>query len=168
MIVVKIGGNALAKKSDLSWIQVMADLTLAGEKFVLVHGGGPQIDSELELHGISRRFVEGLRYTDKETYEVVEMVLAGTVQQQLVRTLKTFGLSAVGISGNDGGLVTAAKRESMSGEDLGFVIGAACFVSGASHEELARGTPLEIQIWECGTVCRAVDGALRERDEGAT
>lgn len=68
---------------------------------------------------------------------------------------------------SDGG-VGDEETGGKGGEDLGFVIGAACFVSGASHEELARGTPFEIQIWECGTVCRAVDGALRERDEGAT
>lgn len=121
MIVIKVGGNALAKQSDLSWIQVITELSLAGEKFVLVHGGGPQIDSELELHGVDRRFVDGLRYTDEATYRVVEMVLAGSVQQELVRTLKSFGLPAVGISGNDGGLITASKRDSMTGKDLGFV-----------------------------------------------
>lgn len=121
MIVVKVGGNALANVSDLGWIQVMAEAMSAGEKFVLVHGGGPQIDSELALHGVTRRFVDGLRYTDEQTYAVVEMVLAGSVQQQLVRILRSHGLSAVGITGNDGGLITATQRKSASGEDLGQV-----------------------------------------------
>ena len=121
MMVVKLGGNALANMSDLGWIGVMASRISAGERFVLVHGGGPQIDSELALHGVSRRFVDGLRYTDEQTYGVVEMVLAGSVQQQLVRILRSHGLTAVGLTGNDGNLITATRRSSTSGEDIGQV-----------------------------------------------
>lgn len=121
MIVLKIGGNALAKTSDLEWIDVLTEHLRTGQKFVLVHGGGPQIDDELKLHGIERRFIEGFRFTDQATMDVVEMVLAGHVQQRLVRLLRSRGIAAVGVTGSDGGSIIAKKRFSPNGDDLGLV-----------------------------------------------
>lgn len=121
MIVIKLGGNALSKAQDLSWVPALKKRIESGEKFVIVHGGGPQIDQELEFHGIEKKFIEGFRFTDASTFDIVEMVLAGSVQQRLVRLLRSFGVNAVGITGSDGWLLTAKKKELESGEDLGQV-----------------------------------------------
>ena len=118
IIVVKYGGNAMI--SEELKLQVMEDLVLLwliGVKPVLVHGGGPEISDMLKKVGKKSEFVEGLRVTDKETAEIVQMVLAGKINKQLVNLLGEFGGNAVGISGIDGHLIEAKIKD----ERLGFV-----------------------------------------------
>jgi acetylglutamate kinase len=89
---------------------------------IVVHGGGPQIDQMLERLGIESRFVDGLRVTDRATMEVVEMVLAGTINKGLVAAINAEGGCAIGLTGKDGGLISAKKLVHGPGEiDLGFV-----------------------------------------------
>jgi len=87
---------------------------------IVVHGGGPQIGQMLKRLGIKSNFVDGLRVTDGETMEVVEMVLAGTINKQLVAAINAAGGCAIGLSGKDGGLIRARKL-TRNGSDLGFV-----------------------------------------------
>ena len=118
ILVIKYGGAAMT--SDELKESVMRDLTLlsyVGIKVVLVHGGGPEITETLSRMGIESRFVGGLRYTDKETAEVVRMVLSVKVNKSLVHILNVFGAKAVGLSGIDGNLISCAKES----EELGFV-----------------------------------------------
>ena len=118
VIVVKYGGNAMI--SEELKLQVMEDLVLLwliGVKPVLVHGGGPEISDMLKKVGKQSEFVDGLRVTDKETAEIVQMVLAGKINKQLVNLLGEFGGNAVGISGIDGHLIEARVKD----ERLGFV-----------------------------------------------
>lgn len=118
ILVIKYGGNAMINEElkDL----VMRDLTLlqfVGIKVVLVHGGGPDISKMMQRMGIESRFVGGLRYTDRETAEVVRMVLAGKVNKELVHKLGILGAKSVGICGIDGQLLYCQKER----EELGFV-----------------------------------------------
>ena len=118
IIVVKYGGNAMI--SEELKLQVMEDLVLLwliGVKPVLVHGGGPEISEMLKKVGKQSEFVDGLRVTDKETAEIVQMVLAGKINKQLVNLLGEFGGNAVGISGIDGHLIEAKVKD----ERLGYV-----------------------------------------------
>ena len=118
IIVVKYGGNAMISE-DLK-MQVMEDIVLLwliGVKPVLVHGGGPEISEMLKKVGKESVFVDGLRVTDKETAEIVQMVLAGKINKQLVNLLGEYGGNAVGISGIDGHLIEAKFKD----ERLGFV-----------------------------------------------
>jgi acetylglutamate kinase len=121
MIVLKFGGNALAGSRDNSWLDLIASYYATGEKLVLVHGGGPQIDAEAKIHGIEKKLINGLRVTDQLTLEIVEMVLVGKVGQQLVRYLNAKGCRAIGLSGSDANLLIGEKKLGPSGEDLGFV-----------------------------------------------
>lgn len=101
---------------------VMSDivlLSLVGIRIVLVHGGGPEISAALKAAGKESRFVNGLRYTDQETLDVVQMVLCGKVNKELVRLLQRKGGRAVGLCGIDGQMIHAEKAQ--SGEDLGLV-----------------------------------------------
>ncbi len=121
VVVVKYGGNAMLNE-DLKRF-VMEDIVLLntiGVKVVLVHGGGPEINNMLERVGKESRFVNGLRYTDAETMEIVQMVLAGKLNKGIVGMLVQQGGKAVGLSGTDGGLIRAKKLEK-DGVDLGFV-----------------------------------------------
>ncbi len=118
-IVVKYGGNAMVN-DDLK-AAMMSDIVLmqsVGINVVLVHGGGPEINRMLERLNIESRFVKGLRYTDEETMEVVQQVLAGKVNKDLVQLLQQSGGKAIGLCGLDGGMIRASKME---GVDLGFV-----------------------------------------------
>ncbi len=118
IIVVKYGGNAMTDP-DLKE-QVMEDivlLSLIGVKIVLVHGGGPEINEVMERYGKKAEFVDGLRVTDQETIDIVQMVLAGKVNKTLVNLLESKGGSAMGISGMDGRLLEAKIKD----ERLGFV-----------------------------------------------
>lgn len=118
VLVIKYGGNAMT--SDELKASVMRDLTVlrfVGIKVVLVHGGGPEISQTLSRMGIESRFVNGLRYTDEETAEVVRMVLAGKINKELVHRLGALGAKSIGICGIDGGLLLCEKES----EDLGFV-----------------------------------------------
>lgn len=120
IVVVKYGGNAMT--SDILKDAVMADivlLSLIGIKVVLVHGGGPEINEQLNKIGKESRFIEGLRYTDQETMDVVQMVLAGKVNKNLVAHLEKSGGKAIGLCGIDGSMLKAEKKH--SAVDLGFV-----------------------------------------------
>ena len=120
VVVVKYGGNAMV--NDALKEAVMSDivlLSLVGIRIVLVHGGGPEISAALKAAGKESRFVNGLRYTDQETLDVVQMVLCGKVNTELVRLLQRKGGRAVGLCGIDGQMIHAEKAQ--SGEDLGLV-----------------------------------------------
>jgi len=118
-IVIKYGGHAMVDehlKTDFA-----RDITLMktiGIKPVVVHGGGPQINSVLDRMGISPKFVRGMRLTDAETMDVVEMVLGGKVNKAIVAQINRQGVKAVGLSGKDGGLITAKKLKLVSQEDI--------------------------------------------------
>ena len=117
-IVVKYGGNAMI--DDALKAQVMEDvvlLALIGVKVVLVHGGGPEINGLMEKLGKKPEFVDGLRVTDAETMDIVQMVLAGKVNKTLVNLLENKGGRAVGLSGMDGRLIEAVQKDPR----LGFV-----------------------------------------------
>lgn len=118
-VVIKYGGNAMINK-DLQ-DAVMTDIVLlhsVGVKVVLVHGGGPEINDMLKKVGKESRFVDGLRYTDEETVDIVQMVLAGKVNKRLVQLLEYHGGKAIGLCGLDGGMI---KAEKYSDKDIGFV-----------------------------------------------
>ena len=118
IVVVKYGGNAMINE-DLKQ-QVMEDIALLwliGVKVVLVHGGGPEISDVMKKFGKEAVFVDGLRVTDKETVDIVQMVLAGKVNKSLVTLLQKKGGHAVGLSGMDGGLIEAKMKD----ERLGYV-----------------------------------------------
>lgn len=120
VVVVKYGGNAMV--NDALKEAVMSDivlLSLVGIRIVLVHGGGPEISAALKAADKESRFVNGLRYTDQETLDVVQMVLCGKVNKELVRLLQRKGGRAVGLCGIDGQMIHAEKAQ--SGEDLGLV-----------------------------------------------
>ena len=111
-IVVKYGGNAMI--DDTLKAQVMEDvvlLSLIGVKVVLVHGGGPEISGLMEKLGKKPEFVDGLRVTDAETMDIVQMVLAGKVNKTLVNMLENKGGRAVGLSGMDGRLIEAVQKD---------------------------------------------------------
>ena len=118
IVVVKYGGNAMVNE-DLKQ-QVMEDivlLSLIGVRIVLVHGGGPEISDMMKRLGKEAVFVDGLRVTDGETVDIVQMVLAGKINKMLVNLLGMKGGRAVGLSGIDGRLIEARKKD----ERLGFV-----------------------------------------------
>ena len=119
-VVVKYGGNAMIN-NDLK-DAVMSDIVLmqlVGINVVLVHGGGPEISSMLKKIGKESRFVNGMRYTDSETMDIVQMVLAGKVNKDLVQLLEQHSGRAVGLCGLDGKMILAEKMA--SAEDLGYV-----------------------------------------------
>ncbi len=118
-VVIKYGGNAMV--SDELKSAVMEDIVLlstVGVNVVLVHGGGPEINAMLKKIGKETKFIGGQRYTDRETMDVVEMVLAGKVNKGLVRLLEQHGGRAIGLCGLDGGMIKARRHQ---GEDLGLV-----------------------------------------------
>lgn len=118
VVVVKYGGNAMLNEQLKQ--AVMEDIVLLntiGIKVVLVHGGGPEINHMLERVGKESKFVDGLRYTDAETMEIVQMVLTGKLNKDIVGILLQKGGKAIGLSGVDSGLLRAKKTE----KDLGFV-----------------------------------------------
>ena len=120
-IVVKYGGNAMV--SDELRKAVISDiilLKLVGINVVVVHGGGPEINHMLDKIGKESKFVDGLRYTDQETMDVVQMVLCGKVNKELVATLNEAGGSAIGLCGLDGDMLKA-KRRIINGKDYGLV-----------------------------------------------
>ena len=118
IVVVKYGGNAMINEQLKE--QVMEDLVLlnlVGVKVVLVHGGGPEINDLMQKLGKKPEFVDGLRVTDKETVDIVQMVLAGKVNKSLVNLLEMKGGTAMGLSGMDAHLIEAKMRD----ERLGYV-----------------------------------------------
>lgn len=127
-IVIKYGGNAMTEERlKHGFARDVVLLKLVGMNPVVVHGGGPQIDNALRKVGKSGTFVQGMRITDEETMEVVEWVLGGEVQQDIVMLINQYGGQAVGLTGKDGGLIHAEKmrmpNKDKPGEfiDLGYV-----------------------------------------------
>lgn len=118
-VVIKYGGNAMINEELQD--AVMTDIVLlrsVGVNIVLVHGGGPEISDMLKKIGKESKFVDGLRYTDSETIEVVQMVLAGKVNKHLVQLLNSHGGNAIGLCGIDGDMIKAKKHTET---DVGFV-----------------------------------------------
>ncbi len=118
VVVIKYGGNAMINEQLKQ--QVMEDIALLwliGVKVVLVHGGGPEISETMKRLGKQAQFVDGLRVTDKETVDIVQMVLAGKINKTLVNLIQMKGGHAVGLSGIDGGIIEAK----MKNEALGYV-----------------------------------------------
>lgn len=120
VVVIKYGGNAM-KNEELKQA-VMSDvvlLSLIGVKVVLIHGGGPEINEMLSRVQLESKFINGLRYTDKNTAEIVQMVLAGKVNKGLVALLQQHGGKAMGLCGTDGAMISVQKMEGET--DLGYV-----------------------------------------------
>ena len=118
IVVIKYGGNAMINEELKQ--QVMEDIALLwliGVKVVLVHGGGPEISDTMKRLGKESVFVNGLRVTDRETVDIVQMVLAGKVNKTLVNLIQMKGGHAVGLSGIDGGIIEATMKD----EKLGYV-----------------------------------------------
>ncbi|HEX8514449.1 MAG TPA: acetylglutamate kinase, partial [Allosphingosinicella sp.] len=119
-VVVKLGGAAIDEALDRALAQDVLLLRSVGVRCVLVHGGGPQVDKMMRRVGKEPEFRDGLRVTDAETLEIVRMVLVGKINRDLVATINREALEepvAVGVSGEDAGLLTVTPRES----SLGFV-----------------------------------------------
>ena len=119
-VVVKLGGAAIDRESDLALAQDVLLLRSVGVRCVLVHGGGPQVDNMLRRVGKEPEFKDGLRVTDAETLEIVRMVLVGKINRDLVATINSQAGDepvAVGVSGEDAGLLTVTPAD----ESLGFV-----------------------------------------------
>ncbi len=120
IVVIKYGGNAMVNE-ELK-MNVITDVVLLSEigiKVILVHGGGPEINQQLQKIGKESKFINGLRYTDEETIDIVQMVLAGKTNKDLVKLIMQKGGNAVGISGIDNQLIVAKKHEGE--DDLGYV-----------------------------------------------
>ena len=120
-VVVKYGGNAMIN-ADLkaAVIQDLILMSCCGIRTVLVHGGGPEIDSMLKKVGKDSRFINGLRYTDEETMEIVQMVLCGKLNKDICSLIQQAGGRAIGLCGIDGALLRAHRLRT-GGEDLGLV-----------------------------------------------
>ena len=117
-IVIKYGGNAMTDPElQADFAEDVVLLKLVGLNPVVVHGGGPQIDSALNKIGKKGQFIQGMRVTDEETMEVVEWVLAGEVQQDIVGLINAAGGKAVGLTGRDGGLIRARKLKMLDKDD---------------------------------------------------
>ena len=123
IVVIKYGGNAMI--NDTLKHQVMEDialLSLIGIRVVLVHGGGPEISDLMKRLGKEAVFIDGLRVTDQETVDIVQMVLAGKVNKSLVNLLEQYGGNAIGLSGIDGHMIEAEFKD----ERLGYVGNVTC------------------------------------------
>ncbi len=136
MVVVKYGGNAMVDPQlAATFAEDIVLLRSVGLRPVVVHGGGPQIGALLGRLGKESEFVDGLRVTDQETLDVARMVLVGKVGRDIVGAINVHGAYAVGLSGEDGGLITAAPRD----ESLGFVGDVASVEPGIIERLLAEG-----------------------------
>lgn len=124
-IVIKFGGNAMIDEQlKSSFAKDVVLLKLVGMNPVVVHGGGPQINEHLEKIGKKGEFINGIRVTDEETMDVVEMILGGQINKEIVHQINIHGGKAVGLTGQDGNFIHASKLETISeGEkiDLGYV-----------------------------------------------
>ena len=151
-IVVKYGGNAMI--SDDLRHAVISDiilLSLVGIRVVVVHGGGPEINQMLEKIGKEPKFVDGLRYTDQETMEVVQQVLCGQVNKDLVAILNRLGGRAVGLCGLDGGLLQARKLDEKHG-----LVGQVCQVDPRPLTDALGGGYIPV----VATVAQGMDEAV--------
>jgi len=125
VVVVKYGGNAMIDDSLKQ--EVMADIVLLwliGVRVVVVHGGGPEISEAMQKQGIEPKWVDGLRYTDEETMDIVKSVLAGKVNKGLVNMVQMHGGKAMGIAGMDGHLIAAKQKDPALG-----LVGEVCSVN---------------------------------------
>jgi acetylglutamate kinase len=120
LIVLKYGGNAMTAGTDDPVLDEIAALARAGTQIVVVHGGGPQIDAALRERGIAEERIDGLRVTSAAARDVVEAVLCGSVNKDLVRGLLLRGAKAFGFSGQDAAILTARRMHVPAG-DLGYV-----------------------------------------------
>ncbi len=121
VIVIKYGGSTLEVKSfEHTVLDDICILQKSGIKPIIIHGGGPSITKELKLRGLKSQFVNGHRVTNKETLSVVEMVLSGKVNKNIVEKLNSYGIAAVGISGKDGKILIA-KKKLVDNQDIGYV-----------------------------------------------
>ena len=121
-VVVKYGGNAMINEElKDAVIHDLVLLNLVGVKVVVVHGGGPEISEMLKKIGKESKFVNGLRYTDRETMDIVQMVLCGKVNKDLVTLLEKAGGRGIGLGGLDGGLFQAKRLTDRTGADYGYV-----------------------------------------------
>ncbi len=158
VVVLKYGGHAMTDPAlQRAFAEDVVFLRYAGLRPVVVHGGGPQITAHLERLGIESEFRGGLRVTTPEAMEVVRMVLVGQVNGDVVRLVNDHGPFAVGLSGEDGGLLTAQRRTTVvSGEevDLGLVGDVTEVDPGTVRALLADG-----RIPIVATVARGADGA---------
>ncbi len=117
-MVIKYGGNAMTDPAlQAAFAEDVVLLKLVGINPVVVHGGGPQIETALKRLGKKGEFIQGMRVTDAETMEVVEWVLAGEVQQDIVGLINQAGGKAVGLTGRDGGLIRARKLRMLDAQD---------------------------------------------------
>jgi acetylglutamate kinase len=172
LIVLKYGGNAMSAAADDPVLDEIAALARAGTQIVVVHGGGPQIDAALRERGIAEERIDGLRVTSAAARDVVEAVLCGSVNKDLVRGLLARGARAFGFSGQDGALLTATRMTAAAG-DLGYV-----GVPAAVDADLIRGilalgvvpviAPLGLDVvartalnLNADTAAGAIAGALR-------
>ncbi|MDO4174114.1 MAG: acetylglutamate kinase [Eubacteriales bacterium] len=121
-VVVKYGGNAMINETlKDAVIHDIVLLSLVGVRVVVVHGGGPEISAMLKKIGKKSEFVKGLRYTDRETMDIVQMILCGKVNKDLVSLLGKAGGAGVGLSGMDGGMFQAVRKKDPDGTDYGYV-----------------------------------------------
>ena len=158
-VVIKYGGNAMTEERlKQGFARDVILLKLVGINPVIVHGGGPQIDQALKKIGKQGTFIQGMRVTDEETMEVVEWVLGGEVQQDIVTLINHFGGHAVGLTGKDGGLIHARKmlmpdRDNLrtprisTANDPGIAFGVACAQRPLRSAEAQRGRSPE-HIWK--------------------
>ena len=122
IVVIKYGGAAMIdEKLKHSFAQDIVLLQSLGMLPVIVHGGGPEVSKAMERLGQEVSFIDGLRVTSSENLKVAEMVLSGTINKEIITHLNTFGGKAVGVSGKDGLLIEARKKQHDGGVDLGYV-----------------------------------------------
>ncbi len=120
IIVVKYGGNAMVDETlKMAVMRDLVLLSIVGIRVVMVHGGGPEIDQMMRRLSLQPRFIDGLRYTDADTAEVVQMILAGKVNKQLVSLIHQNGGKGIGLCGTDGDIFQMEKLDSQA--DLGYV-----------------------------------------------
>ncbi len=123
--VIKFGGSIMKnKEAKDAFIKDIVLMKLIGVNLVIVHGGGPEISANLNALGIKSNFINGLRVTDEKTMKVVEMVLAGYINKEIVFDINSHGVKAIGISGKDGGFIKAKKKYIYKNNekiDIGFV-----------------------------------------------
>src|SRR4028118_327027 len=173
-VVVKLGGNAMDEQIERAIAQDVLLLRSVGVRCVLVHGGGPQVDDMMKRVGKKPEFRDGLRVTDAETLEIVRMVLVGKINRDLVATINREALDepvAVGVSGEDAGLLTVTPKESSLGfvGDVSYVRasvlhrlldeGLAPVVSTVGADE--TGQPYNINADEAARASRAARAAAR-------
>ncbi|MBI2683980.1 MAG: acetylglutamate kinase [Actinobacteria bacterium] len=171
-IVIKYGGAAMTTPElKTSFARDVALLKLVGMNPVVVHGGGKDISNYSDRLGLEVRFVQGLRVTDAPTMEIVKMVLVGKINKEIVAQLQVAGVRAVGLSGDDGGLISATKAERPDA-DLGFV-GEVAAIDARVLQDLSAFVPVVASVGVDGegtsyninadTVAGALAAALRAR-----